>query len=293
MAQNKEQLNKLLQFIEKLVNEPGNEDFVVGLRRIIGSDTSIISGGSSQLANIEKYLGLDFVLDTACPVIDYSFIHDDYVRERLNSDNREMLRYRYGLRSHKIDFKEVCRYAIMQEELLLNYFYISHFKSFDEMKASIIEQVTSSYDKRIEKRGDSNKKIEMEKKREIDKLTYYTTYDQIPLSTKQKAFANLYGEEHILENARRVRNELSHRSAQEESDDIKEDKAYLEKIGVKISDTGFINNSQFENNPDLRSKVFSDKRYWTFTYKVWKTKKPSDEVITALRDFTEIIKKNI
>ena len=293
MAQNKEQLNKLLQFIEKLVNEPGNEDFVVGLRRIIGSDTSVISDGSSQLANIEKYLGLDFVLDTACPIIDYSFIHDDYVRERLNSDNREMLRYRYGLRSHKIDFKEVCRYAIMQEELLLNYFYLSHFQSFDEMKASIIEQVTSSFDKRIEKRGDPNKKIETEKKKELNKISYYTTFEQIPLSTKQKAFSNLHGEEHILENARRVRNELSHRSAQEESDDIKEDKAYLEELGVEISDTGFVNNIQFENNPDLKSKVFSDKRYWTFTYKIWKTKKPSDEVISALRDFTEKIKKNI
>ena len=34
MAQNKEQLNKLLDFISELVKEPGNESFVKGLQDI-------------------------------------------------------------------------------------------------------------------------------------------------------------------------------------------------------------------------------------------------------------------
>lgn len=35
MAQNKEQLNKVLLFIKRLVEEPGNEEFVNGLRNLL------------------------------------------------------------------------------------------------------------------------------------------------------------------------------------------------------------------------------------------------------------------
>ena len=40
----------------------------------------------------------------------------------LVSDFREMMRYRYGTRSHKADFTEFCKYAHFQLEGLVNYF---------------------------------------------------------------------------------------------------------------------------------------------------------------------------
>ena len=70
MAQNKEQLNKLLLFIKRLIEEPGNEEFVNGLRKLL---TVPIHGSvdNAKISDIEKYLGLDYMLDSATPGIDY------------------------------------------------------------------------------------------------------------------------------------------------------------------------------------------------------------------------------
>ena len=38
MGQNKEELKKLLSFIEALVQQPGNEEFVAGLRSLVGAE---------------------------------------------------------------------------------------------------------------------------------------------------------------------------------------------------------------------------------------------------------------
>ena len=39
MGQNKEELKKLLSFIDALTKQPGNEEFVAGLRALLFSDT--------------------------------------------------------------------------------------------------------------------------------------------------------------------------------------------------------------------------------------------------------------
>ena len=141
MAQNKEQLEKLLHFIERLVNEPGNEDFANKLRQMLCVPSPFVSTDNSKLIEIEKYLGLDYLLDSASSNIDYSFVADDYIREQLISDFREMLRYRYGVRSHKIDFSEYCRYAMLQVEQLINYFYQNKFSSNEEVKCYINQNI--------------------------------------------------------------------------------------------------------------------------------------------------------
>jgi len=134
MAQNREQLEALLSFIEKLSNEPGNEWFAERIRNRYSSIKDYFAPTSlamnkdinllyKRVSDIEKYLGLDYSLDSADSIIDYSWVEDDEVRSQLVSDNREMLRYRYGTRSHKIDFVEFCKYAHFQVEMLLNYLY--------------------------------------------------------------------------------------------------------------------------------------------------------------------------
>ena len=56
MAQNKEQLNKLLEFIKRLIDEPGNEDFTDKLRKMLGVMRPSTIVANPQLANVEKYL---------------------------------------------------------------------------------------------------------------------------------------------------------------------------------------------------------------------------------------------
>ena len=76
-----------------------------------------------SLAKIEKYLGLDYNIDKFVPLIDFSFITDEYTRECFNADYREMLRYRLGSRGHIINFPEYCRFALIIAERSLNLFY--------------------------------------------------------------------------------------------------------------------------------------------------------------------------
>lgn len=293
MAQNKEQLEKLLRFIKLLVDEPGNEEFAANLRKMLGINPPGLNVDNKKIDEIEKYLGLDYRLDSASPIIDYSFVVDEYVRERLNSDNREMLRFRFGLRGHKEDFKEVCRFAVLQEEMLLNYFLTKKFSSFDQIQSYLYKQIESYYNRRLEKNTSAYKKINDEKERELNKINDYSAYEYIPLSTKQKAVSQDFGENRILEYARMVRNELSHRSTEQEIEDVIPDKLYLESLGVKISKSGYIDPLQFTNSASLSAKVLSDKRYWDFKYKIWKSKKNSDEVIAALQSFAGNVKVKI
>ena len=82
---------------------------------------------------------MDYSLDNVVPRIDYSFVTETDIRNQLEADYREMLRYRYGLRAHKVDFMEFCRYVQLQAEMVLNYYYHNRFDSDDEIKAHISE----------------------------------------------------------------------------------------------------------------------------------------------------------
>ena len=143
MEQNKEQLEALLKFIDQLGQNPDNAWFVERLKERYAETSKNQSKEDkcfitysldmdvfhTQVSNIEKYLSLDFKFDNNdslkgySSLIDYSGINDVEIRDELESDNREMLRYRYGTRSHKIDFYEFCKYAHFQAESLLNYIY--------------------------------------------------------------------------------------------------------------------------------------------------------------------------
>lgn len=133
MGQNKEQLNKLLDFIAELAKDEDNAWFIKELGNRYGKEAL------PQIVRIEKYLALDFVTDTANSTIDYSFINDIVIRNQLVSDNREMMRYRYGVRSHKIDFDEFCRFAHLQAEMLVNYYYKITCVDFAAAKGRVIQ----------------------------------------------------------------------------------------------------------------------------------------------------------
>ncbi|MGM9794970.1 MAG: hypothetical protein ACI3ZZ_01945 [Candidatus Aphodosoma sp.] len=108
--------------IEQLCAQNSEFDKELRKRLNVNSYTEVSSCVSGKVDKIEKYLGLDYLVDSQDSIIDYSFVNDKVVRNQLISDNREMLRFRYSTRYHEINFKEYCRFAHMQAEMLINYF---------------------------------------------------------------------------------------------------------------------------------------------------------------------------
>lgn len=135
MGLNKKELNKVVDFVKAVKELPGNEEFIANLKDVLGMNNFVaqIPLKTEKIDAIEKYLGLDYSLDDSITIVDYSFVIDHRVRAQLESDCREMMRYRYGTRGHKIDFMEFCRYVQLQAEMLLNYYYNIRFESQDEL----------------------------------------------------------------------------------------------------------------------------------------------------------------
>ena len=269
MAQNKEQLNKLLLFIKRLIDEPGNNDFVKGLRELLDvpiTDTS----SNAKISDIEKYLGLDYKLDSATPDIDYSFVKEDYIREQLCADSREMLRYRFGVRSHKIDFSEFCRYAMLQVEQLLNYYYQNGFDSIED----VIKYI-----------NDNAKWTNIGKLDSIKSLS---------LAAKLSAFSSEMNKRHIeiLDFAREVRNAQSHRSS-DEAKSIEDFKAKLLAMKLPLTKEGEVYWNGIKDKYDLLTRFNSlDKSaYWKYRFQLWRCREPFEEVIITLKEMAKNIEK--
>ena len=100
---------KLLATIKKIkLLAEQNSEFRQEMQKLFGKtvSASVIKSDDGRISHIEKYLGLDYYIDAMESIIDYAFISENEVRDKLISDNREMMRYRYGTRSHKVDFEE-------------------------------------------------------------------------------------------------------------------------------------------------------------------------------------------
>lgn len=174
-----------------------NPEFDSALRKRLGINATRmipIAGNNDKIDQIEKYLGLDYSVDTQNSVIDYRYIKDEKVKNQLISDNREMMRFRYGTRYHEIDFDEFCRFAHLQAEMLLNYYYDTTCNSdLDLIK------------KRIKENNETAKWI--------DKAN---TIFAISFQVKMWAFNNEHGTDwqfkRIFNNLVKVRNAISHRS---------------------------------------------------------------------------------
>mgnify|MGYP003293218566 CR=1 FL=1 len=130
MGYDREHLSKLLEFVRMLYNDPANAEFAQGLKEIVGTVPS--SAGNGKIDKIEKYLALDYDLDTI-ENPDYAFIKDDKIRNTLNADWREMMRCRYGLRGHKENFGEFARCAHLQMEMLLDIYYTGKYGDADNI----------------------------------------------------------------------------------------------------------------------------------------------------------------
>lgn len=285
MAKNKENLQKLLEFLDKsILHEPENKWFVEELRKRINP---IGSGGNcketkEKIDKIEKYLGLDYELDSAYPLIDYKFIKDQYLRECFESDWREMMRWYCGTRNHSKDFSEFCRYALIQLERLLNTFYFNtHNGNFEDIKAIILQYATWATI------GEKVKTIE-----------------GIPFAVKFDAFKKEYNINKdlsdIIDKIRDVRNTTSHGSSVPDSNEKFFQKHYEELLnqGYPTNSIGLVDWAELKKDPQLYNVYHNFKKntdeHQLYIKLSWQLKKkPFDEVYKALSEFVEVIKSKM
>jgi hypothetical protein len=91
MGQNKEELRQLLAFIDALVKQPGNEEFVAGLRALVGIEYPQQVGAEEQLSS---FLRLQREKFRAKARKYYKNIDNDILRTQLIDDHAWMLWYK-------------------------------------------------------------------------------------------------------------------------------------------------------------------------------------------------------
>ena len=143
---NSEQLDSIFEKIKEIIRDAPKfraielRSFIDGLypREEVISKKDL-EDLKDMIRKVQECLGIDFNLDQLEPKqddLDYCFIHNDLLREKASSYYREMLRYQYATRNHKRCFGEFCRLAIIQVELMLNYFFADECK-FDLIKNEV------------------------------------------------------------------------------------------------------------------------------------------------------------
>lgn len=266
-------INKIKQLAEQ------KPEFKQVMQKLFGNTVSASSYSNydKRIAHIEEYLGLDYYTDSMPSVIDYSYIKEYDVRAQLESDNREMLRFRYGTRFHEIIFEEFCRYAQLQAEMLINYFYYSKEPT-------------------VEKAIDHIKKYNNKAKIESGLLTL----TPIPFSVKLWAFCDEFQLKKAKESfdmVRDVRNHQSHRSPHEESFSFFEYQKQLLDWGIKLKNDGSFD--FFKTKEDTlayniyESRVNNKHEFKLYQYYVWFNKKPYDEIIYRLKEISETVNRNL
>ena len=258
MGQDKQQLAKLLQFVKAVYDNPANSEFRKGLRIIVERD---IIQNEPHIQNIEKYLSLDFNIDQV-ENADYSFIEEDYAREKLNADFREMLRYRFGTRGHKVDFAEFCRFAVLQIEMLVNYYYD---KKYNKDIVSIQKALFAD-----------NSKINHKTK----------LVSEIHLKTKinglKKEFGWATSDVNVYIYSIDIRNMQSHRSLIADADRIKETECLLKTNGA-MAENGFIDYKKALG-------IISQQELNDYIFEKWSDEMPFEKVTAGISRLSNIIK---
>lgn len=266
----KSTINKIVQLSKQ------NPEFGTELRKRLDITTSAKSiYDEERIVRIEKYLGLDFYIDTKTSNVDYSFIKLPDVKAQLISDNREMMRFRYGTRYHEVDFAEFCRYAHFQIEMLLNYYYdIANKSDLNSTKEQI-----KYYNPKAE--GIENAK----------------SLGGISYSAKLWAFKNEYRINYNLcENLRKVRNELSHRSVSEDKISIDSYQKYLKEKGIPINKKGDVslNWKNKEVDKELKelynNQIKDSEDFKHYKYLIWYYGTPFDDIVNGLNEIASVIR---
>ena len=275
MGQDKnKQLTKLLAFVKDLYDNPDNKEFAAGIQSIVISDKDFMeryreataTGDPGALQKIESYLSLDFKIDSEL-LEDYSFITDEGVKRQLLSDYREMLRYQFGTRSHKVDFLEFCRYAHLQTEMLINYYLETVFKG--DFTAMVNAMREAYPDFKVSDQASSASDIYL-------KSRLYFIGGVLDLPKKDvTAFIHVY----------EVRNRQSHRS-------LRLNKDIIAEIGEKLKDPQ-LKKKDGNIDYDKANKVIGKDRMGEYWFQTWFDRQPFAEVTANLRRLSDAIRNDI
>lgn len=208
---NRDAIVTVINKIARISKLPGYEWLLEELNSRWGGKERDVSFYSNEAINkIEKYLAIDYKIDSIGAGIDYSFIKNEMLRLQLEADWREMLRYRCGLRAHKIDIDEYCRYASLQAEGMTNYF----FKKEQNLSSiSEVNNLIDMYNIRINDENPSNK-FRLKNIDELNDLTYNTKYCVMVIALINKGVLSGTKRADItktLSNIYKYRNKQSHR----------------------------------------------------------------------------------
>lgn len=271
MGQDKQKLKQLLDFVAGIYADKSNKEFIDGIRALVLGDKDFPGAprDSASLDKITTYLSLDYDLDKK-DFPDYSFIGEESVRETLLADFREMLRYQYGTRSHKVDFLEFCRFGVLQSEMLINYFFEKKYDSDFDRVVQAVQLTNPSY-------------VPGERLSQIC---------DIPLKTKAYRIRHELGWENdelspIL-NAIEVRNRQSHRSLRLEKDKIRE---YEDRF--KAAKVWFFRDSVPMFKKALDQGVVTQKEMNEYTFQVWFDRQPFEEIILAIKALAAAVSRVI
>ena len=269
MGQDRQKLEQLLDFVARIYADKSNKEFIDGIRALVLGDKDFFgaSGDPASLDKISTYLSLDYDLDNK-DFPDYSFIGEEAVRETLLADFREMLRYQYGTRSHRIDFPEFCRFGVLQAEMLINYFFEKKYASDFDRVVQAIQLTNPNY----------------------VPGNHLSQICDIPLKTKAYRIRHELGWENdgispIL-NAIEVRNRQSHRSLRLEKDKIRE---YEDRF--KAAKVWFFRDSVPLFKKALDQGVVTQKEMNEYTFQVWLDRQPFDEMIHAIKGLAAAVSK--
>lgn len=254
-----------------------NADFKSEMQKLFGNTVSASSNNSSEerITNIEKYLGLDYYVDTMPSLIDYSYIKEPDVRAQLISDNREMLRFRYGTRFHSIKFDEFCRYAQLQAEMLINYYYYKVDENIDK----IIEHI-----KKYNPTGNTGNNTKF-----LGDIAFNTKLWAIEDQFKLKIYST-------FDNVRRIRNEQSHRSPEEIDFSISEYQKNLKAWHIVLKEDGNINWKETQKDSlgkNMFESIKNKPEYKLYVYLLWLKKESFDEIIDAIKRLSLCVKDEI
>ena len=278
--------DKLKSTLDKVIRlTQQNAEFDTELRKVLQikpSASSVNTIDDSRLKHIESYLGLDYdYLGERQSLIDYSFVQEAEIRAQLISDNREMMRHRYGTRFHAISFVEYCRYAHLQAEMLLNYFYDKKNNNLDDVKKHILKY-----------NPDAERFISDAK-----------TLGAISYNSKLWAFCNEFSIDReiqdCLNNIREVRNQSSHRSPGGEEQTMEESRKKLINMNIPLHPKdGYVQIAKLKKDAIVfnlfNNMVKNADWYKEYIVLIWMAKKERyDDIIEALVSICSILRTNI
>lgn len=273
---NKEAILQTIDKIAHLAMQPENKWLLEELQRRWGKieDNASLASSIDSVGKIEKYLAIDYNIDSIAVRIDYSFIQDEILRMKLEADWREMLRYRCGVRKHEPDFLEFCRYANLQAEGIVNYYCNCKYKTEKGIKRAcgIAEDKNLTY---------------------YNKL--YLLKENIPYSIRDLLYRRVY----------QARNIQSHRGNEIENlnervqERIKNHGLPVYKVGelllINREKCFFSEKMAYEGkyNEFMQELKDEDIDYGAYEVKVWALSAPYDDVEKALLFLVEKVKETV